>query len=55
MATSGLGVWIALDKNPLIKLFHATSTAFLGQIDIKQPVNSMLSCKSLATKPSPKD
>jgi len=45
MVVSGYGVWIAMDKNPTIKLFHTVTHDLITEVDVTSSVNSMLAGK----------
>ncbi|VEL26170.1 unnamed protein product [Protopolystoma xenopodis] len=46
MANSGQAVWLATENSCRVSLFHATSTEFLLELDVKNVVIQRLQCKS---------
>ena len=45
MVALGYGVWLAMDKNPTIKLFHSVTHDLIAEVDVTSSVNSMLAGK----------
>jgi len=44
MASCGYGVWIAMDKRSIIKLYHSVHQNQLTEINVHQAVDDMLKC-----------
>jgi len=43
MVCSGMGVWMALDKRPVVKLYHSETQDHVADIDVSHTVSKMLS------------